>query len=127
MNQEILGYDLQGQPIHKTPKGAIVTQAFILCSMCRKPISNVGGPRHGSECLDCHPIRRAFESECYPNFSPDSAHGLRRKPNGEYISDVLEDHWQTFQEGWEQAMKHLQNKTNSCYSDIVSTGGMDPR
>jgi hypothetical protein len=52
---------------------------------------------------------------------------LRRKPNGEYVSDSLEDHWQTFQEGWEEAVKYLKNKDNDSYSDIKSTGGMDPR
>lgn len=73
------------------------------------------------------PIRQAFEQECYPNFTPGSAHGLRRKLNGEYVSDTLEDHWQTFQEGWEQAVIHLQSKANSSYTDIISDGGMDPR
>lgn len=71
------------------------------------------------------PIRQAFETVCFPNF--ETAHGLRRKPTGEYVSDALEDHWQTFQEGWEEAIKHLTNKQNSCYTDIVSNGGMDPR
>jgi hypothetical protein len=73
------------------------------------------------------PIREAFETVCYPNFVVTSGHNLRRKPNGEYVSDALEDHWQTFQEGWEEAVKYLANKTNSSYTDIVSNGGMDPR
>lgn len=51
-----------------------------------------------------NPIREAFERVCYPSF-PGVASGLRRKPSGEYISDALEDHWQTFQEGWEEAVK----------------------
>jgi len=50
-----------------------------------------------------------------------------RKPNGEYVSGNVEDHWQTFQEGWLAAIEYLTNKTNSCYSDLVSDGGMDPR
>ena len=73
------------------------------------------------------PKRKAFEEVCYPSFGVTSGHSLRCKPNGEYVSDALEDHWQTFQEGWEEAVKHLQNKKNSNYSDIVSNGGMDPR
>ena len=73
------------------------------------------------------PIRQAFEEVCYPSFGVTSGHSLRRKPNGEYVSDVLEDHWQSFQEGWEEAIKHIQRKENQSYSDIISDGGMDPR
>lgn len=73
------------------------------------------------------PIRQAFEEVCYPNFGVTSGYNLKRKSNGEYISDSLEDHWQTFQEGWEEAVKYLQKKHNLCYTDIVSDGGMDPR
>ncbi len=51
-------------------------------------------------------MRDAFETVCYPNFGITSGHNLRRKPNGEYVSETVEDHWQTFQEGWEEAMKH---------------------
>lgn len=125
--KQIIGYSLDNEPIYKAPTGSIVTHAFIICSTCRKAISTVGGPRHGSDCLDCHPIRQAFESECYPNFSPDSGHGLRRKPTGEYVSATLEDHWQTFQEGWESALNFLKNKKTTLYTDIVSDGGLDPR
>lgn len=73
------------------------------------------------------PVRESFETVCYPNFPGTGAYKLKRKPNGEYISDSLEDHWQTFQEGWEEAVKHIQNKSNETYSDIISDGGMDPR
>jgi hypothetical protein len=73
------------------------------------------------------PVRQAFETVCYPNFGVTSGHSLHRKPNGEYVSDALEDHWQTFQEGWEEAIRHLKEKDNSFYTDIVSTGGLDPR
>lgn len=72
-------------------------------------------------------VREAFETVCYPNFGVTSGHSLRRKPNGEYVSDALEDHWQTFQEGWEEAIRHLTAKTDPGYTDIVSNGGMDPR
>ncbi len=76
------------------------------------------------------PMRQAFENVTYPTLQyagTYTAHGLRRKPNGEYMSDLLEDHWNTFQEGWEEAIRHLKEKDNSCYTDIVSNGGMDPR
>ena len=53
-------------------------------------------------------IRELFETRCFPNF-PGIAHGLRRKPNGEYVSDTLEDHWQTFQEGFELGIKECKN------------------
>ena len=47
-------------------------------------------------------IRQLFEEHSYPNF-PGII--LKRKNTGEYESDTLEDHWQTFQEGWEEAVK----------------------
>ena len=73
------------------------------------------------------PMRDLFENMVYPSFGVTSGHSLRRKPNGEYVSDALEDHWQTFQEGWECAIEYLKTKENEQYSDIVSDGGMDPR
>jgi hypothetical protein len=77
------------------------------------------------------PIRKAFEKITYPTLSfvgTDLHSGLARKlDTGEYVSDALEDHWQTFQEGWEEAIKWLQSKDNPRYTDIVSDGGMDPR
>lgn len=73
------------------------------------------------------PIRKAFESVTYESFGVTGGHGLRRKPSGEYVSDMLEDHWQTFQEGWECAIEFLKKRDNPDYSDMVSTGGMDPR
>ena len=72
------------------------------------------------------PMRDLFENMVYPSFDGTS-HGLRRKPNGEYVSDVLEDHWQTFQEGWECAIEYLKTKDSEQYSDILSDGGMDLR
>jgi hypothetical protein len=109
MTEQILGYDLHGEPICPAPKGSIVTQAFILCSTCRGAVSTTGGPRHGSTCLKCWPMREEFETITYSSLNITgscTAHGLRRKPNGEYMSDLLEDHWNTFQEGWEAAKKH---------------------
>ena len=49
-------------------------------------------------------VRTLFEEKVYPSF-PGLAHGLRRKDNGEYVSGTLEDHWQTFQEGVELAVR----------------------
>jgi hypothetical protein len=76
------------------------------------------------------PIREAFETITYSTLNiagTRTGHGLRRKLNGEYVSDLLEDHWNTFQEGWECAVEHLKQRNNTQYSDIVSDGGMDPR
>jgi len=70
-------------------------------------------------------IREAFERECFPNFVDIGT--LKRNPKGEYTSPILEDHWQTFMEGWDAATEHLKNKRNPSYTDIVSDGGMDPR
>jgi hypothetical protein len=47
------------------------------------------------------PIREAFERICVPSFVLDPNTGPARKPDGEYVISLLEDHWQTFQEGWE--------------------------
>lgn len=52
-------------------------------------------------------MRQLFEEKVYPSFS-GIAYGFLRKPNGEYVSDVLEDHWQTFQEGFEMGMLHVE-------------------
>ena len=92
--------------------------------------TNTDNPIDFPQSQDPDPMRRAFESVTYLTLNiagSNTGYGLRRKSNGEYFSDLLEDHWQTFQEGWEEAVKHLQNKKNSNYSDIVSNGGMDPR
>jgi len=75
-------------------------------------------------------MKKAFEEITYPTLNiagSHTGHGLRRKENGEYVSDLLEDHWNTFQEGWEAALEMLKQKTNNQYSDVVSDGGMDPR
>lgn len=76
------------------------------------------------------PMREAFENITYTTLSiagSHTGHGLRRKENGEYVSDLLEDHWNTFQEGWEAALEAMKKRTNSQHSDVVSDGGMDPR
>lgn len=61
-------------------------------------------------------IREAFEAHTLPNFRKDDSY-----------DDTIEDHWQTFQEGWESAIKFLQEKKNNNYTDIISTGGYDAR
>ena len=62
-------------------------------------------------------IREAFETYTLPNFFR----------NDESYDDIIEDHWQTFQEGWESAIKFLKEKENDNYTDIISTGGYDAR
>ena len=71
------------------------------------------------------PIREAFEEVAVPALGPFLG-GVVRKASGEYMDPTLEDHWQTFQEGWEAAVEFLKNKS-SGYSDIIATGGFDPR
>ena len=62
-------------------------------------------------------IREAFEIYSLPNFRDDESY-----------DDTIEDHWQTFQEGWEAAVKFIQQKTsNDHYSDIISRGRHDAR
>ena len=72
-------------------------------------------------------IRKAFETVCVPNFTISDRIDFSRNARGEYTNPLFEDHWQTFQEGWEEAVKYLQNRKNSDYTDIISTGEMDPR
>ena len=88
-------------------------------------------------------MREAFEQTTaqefgIPNFSAEGSYDYEtgkkvwlRKSNGEYVSPELEDHWQTFQEGWEAAIAFLKTKEVSSYSDkysdVISTGGMDQR
>lgn len=56
--------------------------------------------------------RNRFEEEVVPSF-PSNSHGLRRKPNGEYVSGALEDHWQTYQEGWLHALEWFEQELDS--------------
>lgn len=125
MKDNILGYNKNHQPIRPVPSGQIVTHAFILCSICGKGIRAQGGPMYGADCVDCHAIRLAFEQVSVPNFQDPE--GNTRDQTGQYVSDVIKDHWETFQEGWEECLNYLKNKQNENYSDIVSDGGMDPR
>jgi hypothetical protein len=47
----IIGYTLE--PIYETPRGRVVTQAFILCNSCADTISGNGGPRYNAICPRC--------------------------------------------------------------------------
>ena len=49
--RKIIGYTLE--PIYETPKGAIVTHAFILCTSCGGAVSGHGGPCINALCLNC--------------------------------------------------------------------------
>jgi len=49
--RKIIGYTLE--PIYETPKGAIVTHAFILCTSCGGAVSCHGGPCINALCLNC--------------------------------------------------------------------------
>ena len=71
------------------------------------------------------PIRQAFETVSAPSFGHELTFPKNKK--GEYVNPILEDHWQTFQEGWEAAVEHIKQKHNPEFSDIVSDGGWDPR
>lgn len=53
MNQEILGYTNEGEPIYPLKPGTMATAALIICSSCHKTIRSSGGPSHGAVCLDC--------------------------------------------------------------------------
>lgn len=55
--RELLGYTEREEgfyPLYATPKGYIVTQAFILCKYCRGAISPNMGPRFDAVCLTCY-------------------------------------------------------------------------
>jgi hypothetical protein len=67
-------------------------------------------------------IRYLFETEVYPHFI--TGYALRRKSNGEYVSETLEDHWQTFQEGYELAIRNCIEKLQDLrgYSGVGTDG-----
>jgi hypothetical protein len=48
-------------------------------------------------------MRQEFEAISIPNFGV-GIFAYERNLHGEYFNPALEDHWQTFQEGWEAAM-----------------------
>ena len=46
-----IGYTLT--PLYPTPRGHVVTQAFIMCMSCGTAVSPSGGPRYNVICLKC--------------------------------------------------------------------------
>lgn len=70
-------------------------------------------------------IREVFEQISAPSFGHELT--FPRNTKNEYTNPILEDHWQTFQEGWDSAMNYVKQKYNLDFSDVVSDGGMDPR
>lgn len=46
-------------PIYAPPPGSIVTQAFILCCACSKPVSTTSGPRQNAYCMECDIAQQA--------------------------------------------------------------------
>ena len=49
--RRIIGYRLE--PMYETPRGAMTTRAFVLCSSCRGVISTTRGPLDRCLCLKC--------------------------------------------------------------------------
>jgi hypothetical protein len=68
--------------------------------------------------------RENFESMVLDNFRIKN---LELNHRGEYQEPEIEDHWQTFQEGWDFAISFIRNRTNPQYTDIKSDGKRDPR
>lgn len=64
--------------------------------------------------IDMIKCREAFEQITLPNFGVDVevSYRIRRDPNGCYIDPIIEDHWNTFQEGWFAAFS-LKNSTQT--------------
>ena len=56
-DRKLIGYTEREEgyyPMYESPKGSVVTQAFILCKYCAAAISPVMGPRHDAVCLTCY-------------------------------------------------------------------------
>lgn len=74
-------------------------------------------------------IRELFESEVYPSFAGTIGTGLRRNLRGEYLSDNLEDHWQTFQEATElivrECVQTLIDNTPERYTNELAEEDWD--
>lgn len=64
---------------------------------------------------DMTTIRGYFEEVTLSSFAHTKPYNtFKRNPNGEYVNGIIEDHWQTFQEGWASAVEYLvqaQNET----------------
>lgn len=56
-DRKLIGYTEREEgyyPMYESPKGSVVTQAFILCRYCSAAISPVMGPRYDAVCLTCY-------------------------------------------------------------------------
>lgn len=78
-----------------------------------------------SEYITIEDMRKSFEQVTAPSFGHEFSYP--RKSNGEYINPTLEDHWQTFQEGWEACEAQLSIRRtpkatkNVCHNKINGT------
>lgn len=56
-DRKLIGYTEREEgyyPLYETPKGVVVTHAFIMCKYCGGPISPNSGPRYDAVCLTCY-------------------------------------------------------------------------
>lgn len=53
--------------------------------------------------------RKYFEDVVISNFRKTN---IGRNHRGEYTDPTIEDHWQTFLEGWDSAMDFIRKRTN---------------
>ena len=56
-DRKLIGYTEREEgfySLYESPKGSIVTQAFILCRYCQGAISPTMGPRSDAVCLTCY-------------------------------------------------------------------------
>lgn len=78
MEEEILGYTANGEPIHKTKPGMIYTQCIIACAACSKIIRGMGGPMQGALCVDCHTgIDQVADFDKFAKFAEEATHITR--------------------------------------------------
>lgn len=58
MSKEIIGYRVNSNncamPVYAPAKGAIVTQALIMCFICDKTVYHCMGPGRKIMCIHCH-------------------------------------------------------------------------
>ena len=60
-------------------------------------------------------IREKFEETSIPNFSigeQELERFKQRLSNGSYLNPTIGDHWQTFQEGWEECLKYIKEQND---------------
>jgi len=57
IERKVIGYTEREEgfyELYETPRGYIVTAAFILCKYCRGAIASMGGPCYDALCLTCY-------------------------------------------------------------------------